>query len=349
MASSCSTSTFAEALPIGEPRHACDVAFWDVSSTAAERFSTRGSTLFRNIDAACLIDLTDLCCHSYPESPTYPVLCATDSRREAPFWESARIDGSNLHRVVARTLPRSGSGNRRSNQTLRDPMHAENNSVVVPHPLQRPSWADVTVAMPLNKNARRRKYVFTPAIDARLHEIYMHPDRRTHLTVKQYAEKLGWPKHALIQRARKLELSRKYGPERTWSEHEISVVEANSWKSPERIAAILRRAGFRRSATAVKLKQKRLHIPRRRGDAFSAYGLAQLMGVDSHIVARWIRTGALRAQPRGTLRTPQQGGDSYVIRPADVRRFIVTNPIGFDLRKVEPLWFIDLLTNRMAD
>ena len=81
----------------------------------------------------------------------------------------------------------------------------------------------------------------------------------------------------------------------------------------------------------------------------SAYGLAQLMGVDSHIVARWIRTGALRAQPRGTLRTPQQGGDSYVIRPADVRRFIVTNPIGFDLRKVEPLWFIDLLTNRMAD
>ena len=227
-------------------------------------------------------------------------------------------------------------------------MQAETHSVV-PDPLPQPSWPGVTVKVSPNKEARRRKYLFTPALDARLHEIYKHPDRRTHVTVKQYAEKLGWPKHALIQRARKLELSRKYGPERAWSEQEISVVEGNSWKSPERIAAILRRAGFQRSATAIKLKQKRLHIPRRSGDVLSAYGLAQLMGVDSHIVTRWIRTGALRAQYRGTRRTPQQGGDSYVIWPADVRRFIVTNPMGSDLRKVEPLWFIDLLTNRMAD
>ena len=33
----------------------------------------------------------------------------------------------------------------------------------------------------------RRKYEFTPTIDAKLHEIYRHPDRRTHLTVKRYA------------------------------------------------------------------------------------------------------------------------------------------------------------------
>ena len=59
MASSCFTSTLAEHAAHRQPRHACDVAFWDVSSTAAERFSTRGSTLFRNIDAACLIDLTE--------------------------------------------------------------------------------------------------------------------------------------------------------------------------------------------------------------------------------------------------------------------------------------------------
>ena len=228
-------------------------------------------------------------------------------------------------------------------------MHAGTSSVVVPDPLQQPSWADVRAVVPAKKKTQRRKYVFTPTIDAKLHEIYKHPDRRSHLTVKQYAAQLGWPKHALIQRARKLELSRKYGPERIWSEQEISVVEGNSWKSPERIAAILRRAGFQRSATAINLKQKRLHIPRRSGDVLSAYGLAQLMGIDSHIVTRWIRTGALRAQYRGTLRTPQQGGDSYVIWPADVRKFIVANPVGFDLRKVEPLWFIDLLTNRLAD
>ena len=111
---------------------------------------------------------------------------------------------------------------------------------------------------------------------------------------------------------------------------------------------ILRHAGFRRSATGVKLKQQRLHIPRRNGDMLTAYGLAQLLGIDSHLVTRWIRTGLLRAKWRGTRRTPQQSGDTYAIRPADVRQFIITNPMGFDLRKVEPLWFVDLLTNRMA-
>jgi predicted metal-dependent peptidase len=39
----------------------------------------------------CLIYLTDLCCHSYPPIPEYPVLWVTDSRRRAPFGETVRI------------------------------------------------------------------------------------------------------------------------------------------------------------------------------------------------------------------------------------------------------------------
>jgi predicted metal-dependent peptidase len=39
----------------------------------------------------CLIYLTDLCCHSYPQVPEYPVLWVTDSRRTAPFGETVRI------------------------------------------------------------------------------------------------------------------------------------------------------------------------------------------------------------------------------------------------------------------
>jgi predicted metal-dependent peptidase len=44
-----------------------------------------------NVHAVCLIYLTDLCCHSYPEPPDYPVLWVTDSRRTAPFGETVRI------------------------------------------------------------------------------------------------------------------------------------------------------------------------------------------------------------------------------------------------------------------
>ena len=59
-----------------------------------------GGTCFRpafewvernDFEPACLIYLTDLCCHSYPEQPDYPVLWVTDSRRIAPFGETIRI------------------------------------------------------------------------------------------------------------------------------------------------------------------------------------------------------------------------------------------------------------------
>ncbi len=40
---------------------------------------------------ACLIYLTDLCCHSYPNPPEYPVLWVTDSRGTAPFGETVQI------------------------------------------------------------------------------------------------------------------------------------------------------------------------------------------------------------------------------------------------------------------
>jgi predicted metal-dependent peptidase len=44
-----------------------------------------------DIAPACLIYLTDLCCHSFPEPPEYPALWVTDSRRTAPFGETVRI------------------------------------------------------------------------------------------------------------------------------------------------------------------------------------------------------------------------------------------------------------------
>jgi predicted metal-dependent peptidase len=44
-----------------------------------------------DIVPVCLIYLTDLCCDSFPETPEYPVLWVTDSRRTAPFGETVRI------------------------------------------------------------------------------------------------------------------------------------------------------------------------------------------------------------------------------------------------------------------
>ncbi|MBV9146243.1 MAG: M48 family metalloprotease [Acidobacteria bacterium] len=45
----------------------------------------------KHLEPVCLIYLTDLCCHSYPEPPEYPVLWVTSSRRQAAFGETLRI------------------------------------------------------------------------------------------------------------------------------------------------------------------------------------------------------------------------------------------------------------------
>ena len=62
------------------------------------------------------------------------------------------------------------------------------------------------------------------------------------------------------------------------------------------------------------------------GSFYSASGLAQVLGIDSHAVTRWIKSGHLKPKLRGTARGPQQNGDSYLIQDKDVRRFILEHP-----------------------
>ena len=42
------------------------------------------------------------------------------------------------------------------------------------------------------------------------------------------------------------------------------------------------------------------------GSFYSAYSLAQALGIDPHAVTRWIKSGHLKAKFRGTARGPQQ-------------------------------------------
>lgn len=121
----------------------------------------------------------------------------------------------------------------------------------------------------------------------------------------------------------------------------------NAHLCDKRIALKLRQAGFRRSATAVHLKLKRTKL-RQNTPYYSATGLAGLFGCDAHLVMRWIKSGYLKSKPKGTKRTDAQGGDIHLIHHRDVRRFVVEHPLEFDIRKVDQLWFVDLLTNNAA-
>jgi hypothetical protein len=192
----------------------------------------------------------------------------------------------------------------------------------------------------------RRKYLFTDQIDQLIRAIYLsHPGAKTRPGIWMLAKKVGIPHWALKKRARELGLART--KEKPWSEAELEILARYAWMSDERIRLKLKAAGYSRTVTGIHLKLRRMqfkHDP----SFYSANGLAQALGIDSHAVSRWIKRGHLRAQLRGTARGEQQNGDIYLIREKDVCRFILEHPTEIDLRKVDQVWFLDLITNGLV-
>ena len=192
----------------------------------------------------------------------------------------------------------------------------------------------------------RRKYTFTDQIDQFIREAYLSPaDSKTRPGIRLLAKKVGIPHWALKKRARELGLART--KELPWSEPELEILARFAWMSDERLRLKLKAAGHMRTATAIHLKLKRMAF-KKGGEFYSANSLAQALGIDSHAVARWINAGHLKATLRGTVRGERQNGDIYLIREKDVRRFVLEHPCDIDLRKVDQLWFIDMLTNGLA-
>ena len=197
-----------------------------------------------------------------------------------------------------------------------------------------------------DKTRGRRKYIFTDQIDQLVREIYLNaPGAKTRPGIRLLAKKVGMPRWALKKRARELGLART--KELPWDEPELEILGRYAWMSDERIRLKLKAAGYVRTVTGIHLKLKRMRF-KHDGSFYSANSLALALGIDPHAVTRWIKSGHLKARLRGTARGPQQNGDSYVIQEKDVRRFVLEHPTEIDLRKVDQLWFLDLITNGLA-
>jgi hypothetical protein len=192
----------------------------------------------------------------------------------------------------------------------------------------------------------RRKYGFNDQIDQLIREVYLRTgDNRRRPGIRPLAKRVGVPPWALKKRARELGLART--KELPWSDAELGILARYAWMSDERIRLKLKAAGYARTVTAIHLKLKRMRF-KHDGSFYSANSLAQALGIDSHAVTRWIKSGHLKAKFRGTARGEQQKGDIYLIYEKDVRRFILEHPTDIDLRKVDQLWFLDLLTNGLV-
>jgi hypothetical protein len=171
--------------------------------------------------------------------------------------------------------------------------------------------------------------------------------------LKTLAEEIGIPGWAIRKRAHALgiivaPLFLKGKKPSAWLEEEKKIVFENAALSFPTISLKLQQAGFSRSENAIKV-----FITRQMGSkprsAYSAGMLAQRLGIDAHAVTRWIRQKRLKGTPAGTLRKPQQGGDSFLIAPADVREFVIKYVALIDFRKVDKFWLVELLTGKEID
>jgi hypothetical protein len=104
--------------------------------------------------------------------------------------------------------------------------------------------------------------------------------------------------------------------------------------------------GILRTPCAIILKKKRLGI-NKRSDGLTMRMMEDLFGVDHHRVERWMNLGMLTAKRKGTDRTEANGGDMWHFEPKILRAFVINHPEEVDLRRVEPLNFINLLAGLM--
>ena len=195
----------------------------------------------------------------------------------------------------------------------------------------------------------KRKWIITPEIEAMLHKIYDYrfrgKDRPADIPAgpKPYARMIGYPEHALSQAAIKLGLSRT--KEKPWSEDEITLLDKYGYRSLPNLTILFKENGFRRSETAILLMRKR-RMSHKASPFYSMNAVANLFGTDAHVVKRWIEQGLVQYEMKGTRRDneTQQNGDTHLIHKDWLYEFIVKHPTEFEIKKVDQLWFLHIVT-----
>lgn len=184
--------------------------------------------------------------------------------------------------------------------------------------------------------SRLRGEVFDTAV----RQLYQQTPERG--AIKAAADRMKIPRWVLTSRARELGLIVPRFKEPDWTEAEDELLAEHAAKLPKTIARIFREHGFPRTLSAITVRLKRKNVDRIDDDHWSASALSKLMGVDAKTVLGWIHTEGLTAKRRGTERTPQQGGDTYIVSRRNLRLWIAAHAQLVDLRKVDRYWFIDL-------
>jgi hypothetical protein len=191
---------------------------------------------------------------------------------------------------------------------------------------------------------RTERITTTPGIDAAIRQAYASGK---YGAAARCAAACNRPRWWVVLRAKQLnlrQLKTKIG--RPFTDREIATIREHAHMPVGEIQARLKRGGSTRSRASILDFIKRNAIANDRDRPLSGVQVAELFGIDPKGLYRSIRTGKLIAKKSG------EGGivdpHAYLIEPVEIARFIIKHPQMIDLRKVDPIWFIDLLAHYSA-
>lgn len=186
------------------------------------------------------------------------------------------------------------------------------------------------------KAGKPQKYFFTQEMDDKIRRLY---DSKTE-TILALAAEFGFPDWTIRRRAAILGVARTKA--HNWTSDEDNFLEQNihllSW------ARLSINLGH--TITGVRMRAKRLEI-KKTDKGFTLYKLCKALGIDHRKVKKWIASGWLDGKRRGTLRSGN--GDYWYFEPSDIRDFIIRHPWEINVRMVEPITFIEILTGEEID
>lgn len=194
----------------------------------------------------------------------------------------------------------------------------------------------------------RLHYANDSRLDEALRFLHEHPLLKG--AVVEFAQRWQRPTWWVSRRARDLGLKTPRFRELPWTAAEIDILHDTAHVNPKNAQAAFKRAGFKRSETAIVVKRKREGIgaTQARLDAglLNGHQAAALLGVDGKTPSSWIALHGLKASKRWK---DGREHDDWVIRERDLREFIIANPCRLELRKIPDssrAWFIELLAGR---
>ena len=151
----------------------------------------------------------------------------------------------------------------------------------------------------------------------------------------EIAKSLGLVKWQVIDRAVKLGLTRGQG--KPWTADEEAFLW--TWAGRKTVTWMANKLG--REKWVVIRRMRVLGIRRAVVEGYTQRELMRCFGVCDHTLRRWVKQRMLRVSMRGTANRH----DPWQATDAQVLRFIERHPEEIDLRKVDQIWFLDIVTN----